>query len=186
MRRANDPQRREKIVQATLDAVIAHGIHGVTHRKIAMIAEVPLGSMTYYFSGIDELLMEAFGRFTDRMMLQYQAFFADVKDASQACQAITDMIYGSLVTTPDNMELMYQLYAFASRKPALKTVMQNWMLRSQQTLEQWFDPVTARALDAFIEGMTLHFVTDKKPLQREDILLMVERIAGVPATVSCA
>ena len=75
---------------------------------------------------------------------------------------------------------------FASRKPALKTVMQNWMLRSQQTLEQWFDPVTARALDAFIEGMTLHFVTDKKPLQREDILLMVERIAGIPATVSCA
>jgi len=59
-------------------------------------------------------------------------------------------------------------------------VMQNWMLRSQQTLEQWFDPVTARALDAFIEGMTLHFVTDKKPLQREDILMMVERIAELP------
>ena len=97
MRRANDPQRREKIVQATLDAVIAHGIHAVTHRKIATIAQVPLGSMTYYFSGIDELLM-----------------------------------------------------------------------------------------DAFIEGMTLHFVTDKKPLRREDILLMVERIAGLPATVSCA
>ena len=178
MRRANDPQRRDKIVQATLDAVIIHGIHGVTHRKIAMIAEVPLGSMTYYFSGIDELLMEAFGRFTDRMMLQYQAFFADVEDASQACHAITDMIYGSQVTTPDNMELMYQLYAFASRKPALKTVMQNWMLRSQQTLEQWFDPVTARALDAFIEGMTLHFVTDRQPLSRDDIRRMVGRIAG--------
>lgn len=69
----------KKIVQATLDAVIAHGIHGVTHRKIAMIAEVPLGSMTYYFSGIDELLMEAFGRFTDRMMLQYQDFLPTLR-----------------------------------------------------------------------------------------------------------
>ncbi|TKV06067.1 TetR/AcrR family transcriptional regulator [Citrobacter sp. wls619] len=180
MRRANDPQRRDKIVQATLDAVVIHGIHGVTHRKIAMIAEVPLGSMTYYFSGIDELLMEAFARFTDTMSVQYQAFFAGVENASQACHAITDMIYSSQVTTPGNMELMYQLYAFASRKPALKTVMQNWMLRSQQTLEQWFAPVTARALDAFLEGMTLHFVTDKKPLSRADILMMVERIAGVP------
>ncbi|AYL60871.1 TetR/AcrR family transcriptional regulator [Citrobacter youngae] len=180
MRRANDPQRRDKIVQATLDAVIIHGVHGVTHRKIAMIAEVPLGSMTYYFSGIDELLMEAFERFTDTMSVQYQAFFAGVENAPQACHAITDMIYSSQVTTPDNMELMYQLYAFASRKPALKTVMQNWMLRSQQTLEQWFEPVTARALDAFIEGMTLHFVTDKKPLSREGILVMVERIAGLP------
>ena len=37
-----------------------------------------------------------------------------------------------------------------------KAVMQNWMRRSQQTLEQWFAPDTARGLDAFIEGMTLH------------------------------
>jgi DNA-binding transcriptional regulator YbjK len=43
-----------------------------------------------------------------------------------------------------------------SKKPMLKSVMQNWMRTSQTTLERWFDPVTARALDAFIEGMTLH------------------------------
>ncbi|POT57988.1 DNA-binding transcriptional regulator [Citrobacter amalonaticus] len=178
MRRANDPQRRDKIVQATLEAVMTHGIHAVTHRKIATIAQVPLGSLTYYFSGIDELLMAAFSQFTETMSQQYQSFFTDVMDAQSACHAITEMIYSSQVTTPDNMELMYQLYAFASRKPALKIVMQNWMQRSQQTLEQWFEPATARALDAFIEGMTLHFVTDRTPLARDAILLMVKRIAG--------
>ena len=52
------------------------------------------------------------------------------------------------------------------------------MRRSQQTLEQWFDPATARALDAFIEGMTLHFATDRQPLAREEIRKMVGRIAG--------
>ncbi|WP_419195485.1 TetR/AcrR family transcriptional regulator, partial [Escherichia coli] len=46
MRRANDPQRREKIIQATLEAVKLYGIHAVTHRKIATLAGVPLGSMT--------------------------------------------------------------------------------------------------------------------------------------------
>ncbi|CBG87628.1 TetR/AcrR family transcriptional regulator [Citrobacter rodentium] len=178
MRRANDPQRREKIITATLEAVKEHGIHAVTHRKIAAIADVPLGSLTYYFSGIDELLSEAFNCFTDVMSAQYQAFFSGVTDAQGACQAIAEMIDSSQVTTPENMALMYQLYAFASRKPALKTVMQNWMQRSQQTLEQWFDPGTARALDAFIEGMTLHFVTDRAPLSREEILLMVRRVAG--------
>lgn len=124
-----------------------YGIHAVTHRKIATLAGVPLGSMTYYFSGIDELLLEAFSRFTEIMSRQYQAFLAMLV----MLQAITDMIYSSQVATPDNMELMYQLYALASRKPLLKTVMQNWMQRSQQTLEQWFEPGTARALDAFIE-----------------------------------
>ena len=44
MRRANDPQRREKIIQATLEAVKLYGIHAVTHRKIATLAGVPLGS----------------------------------------------------------------------------------------------------------------------------------------------
>lgn len=178
MRRANDPQRREKILAATLAAVKEHGIHAVTHRKIAAIAGVPLGSLTYYFSGIDDLLSEAFSHFTEVMSVQYQAFFSDVQDEEGACAAIAEMIYSSQVSTPDNMALQYQLYAFASRKPALKTVMQNWMQRSQQTLEQWFEPGTARALDAFIEGMTLHFVTDRTPLAREAILLMVKRIAG--------
>lgn len=178
MRRANDPLRREKIVAATLEAVKEHGIHAVTHRKIAAIAGVPLGSLTYYFSGIDELLTEAFSQFTEIMSVQYQDYFVEVTDAQGACLAITEMIYSSQVTTPENMELMYQLYAFASRRPALKTVMQNWMQRSQQTLAQWFEPGTARALDAFIEGMTLHFVTDRTPLSREEILLMVRRIAG--------
>ncbi len=119
MRRANDPQRREKIIRATLEAVKLYGIHAVTHRKIAALAGVPLGSMTYYFSGIDELLLEAFSRFTEIMSRQYQAFLAMLV-MLRAHAAITDMIYSSQVATPDNMELMYQLYALASRKPLLK------------------------------------------------------------------
>ena len=177
-RRPNDPQRRERILQATLDTIAAHGIHAVTHRKIATCANVPLGSLTYYFSGIEALIEEAFSLFTAEMSAQYQQGFVGVTNREQACDAIADLIFSAQVTTARNMELMYQLYALASRKPLLKTVMQNWMQRSQQTLEQWFEPGTARALDAFIEGMTLHFVTDRKPLSREEILRMVERVAG--------
>ncbi|MRS13790.1 TetR family transcriptional regulator [Enterobacteriaceae bacterium RIT691] len=178
-RRPNDPQRRERILQATLETISRHGIQAVTHRKIATCADVPLGSMTYYFSGIDALLEEAFTGFTDEMLVQYRAFFDGVTTAEQACDAITQLIFSAQVTTTRNMELMYQLYAFIGCKPALKTVMQNWMQRSQQVLEQWFDPQTARALDAFIEGMTLHFVTDRTPLKNAEIRVMVGRIAGV-------
>ena len=49
---------------------------------------------------------------------------------------------------------------------------------SQQTLEQWFAPDTARGLDAFIEGMTLHFVTDRAPLSKAAIRMMVGQLAG--------
>lgn len=175
----NDPNRREKILQATLDTIAEHGIHAVTHRKIASCAGVPLGSMTYYFDGKESLLEEAFTWFTRQMSQQYRDYFAGVNGPEMACESITTLIHSSEVTTPHNMELMYQLYAFMNRSPALKTVMQDWMKMSQNTLEQWFDPVTARALDAFIEGMTLHFVTDRQPLSREEIRMMVGRIAGI-------
>lgn len=177
-RRPNDPQRRERILDATLETIAQHGIHAVTHRKIASCADVPLGSMTYYFNGIDALLDEAFTRFTQQMSAQYAAFFTQVDSAATACDAVTELIFSAQVTTPHNMELMYQLYALMSKKPMLKSVMQNWMRTSQTTLERWFDPVTARALDAFIEGMTLHFVVDREPLSRADIRAMVGRIAG--------
>jgi DNA-binding transcriptional regulator YbjK len=73
-RRPNDPQRRDRILDATLETIALHGIHAVTHRKIASCADVPLGSMTYYFAGIDALLDEAFTRFTQQMSAQYAAF----------------------------------------------------------------------------------------------------------------
>ncbi|MFE4109030.1 TetR/AcrR family transcriptional regulator [Kosakonia sp. YIM B13611] len=177
-RRPNDPQRRDRILQATLDTIAAHGIQAVTHRKIASCADVPLGSMTYYFSGIEALLEEAFSLFTRQMSAQYAAFFDGVDSQAKACEALTELIYSAQVTTARNMELMYQLYAFMSRQPTLKSVMQDWMCASQATLERWFEPMTARALDAFIEGMTLHFVVDREPLSRETIRLMVGRLAG--------
>ncbi|MDU1063280.1 MAG: TetR/AcrR family transcriptional regulator, partial [Leclercia adecarboxylata] len=37
-RRPNDPQRRERILQATLDTIAEHGLNAVTHRKIASCA----------------------------------------------------------------------------------------------------------------------------------------------------
>lgn len=174
----NDPQRREKILQATLDTIAGHGVHAVTHRKIASRAGVPLGSMTYYFDGMEQLIEEAFVWFTLQMSKQYRDFFAGVTGPEMACESITTLIHSSEVTTPQNMALMYQLYALKHRSAALKTVMQDWMKMSQETLGQWFDPVTTRALDAFIEGMTLHFVTDRQPLSREEIRAMVGRIAG--------
>ena len=164
----NDRNRREKILQATLDTIAEHGIHAVTHRKIATCAGVPLGSMTYYFDGWSRCWRRPFTWFTHQMSQQYRDFFAGSTGPERACEAITTLIHSSQVTTPHNMALMYQLYAFMHRSAALKTVMQDWMKMSQTTLEQWFDPVTTRALDAFIEGMTLHYVTDRAPLSRED------------------
>ena len=174
--RQNDPDRRERILQATLDMLVEHGISHITHRKIAQAAGVSLGSMTYYFAGIDSLLSEAFTRFAQAMSDSYRARLEEAGNAEEACAAIVGMICGEGIATPYNLQVMYQLYAYANRTPALKIIMQDWMKRSQQVLEVFFDPSTARTLDAFIEGMTLHYVTDREPLSQEDLARMVAKI----------
>lgn len=176
--RRNDPERRSRILQATLDMVVKHGISDITHRKIAAEAGVSLGSMTYYFAGIESLLCEAFTLFAHQMSDSYRERMQQATNRDEACEAIVDMICGGCVATPYNMQVMYQLYAYASCNPQLKDIMQEWMIRSQQALEPFFDPLTARALDAFLEGMTLHYVTDREPMSRDDMRVMVLRIVG--------
>lgn len=175
------PERRARILQATLDMLVEHGISHITHRKIAQAAEVSLGSMTYYFSGIDSLIREAFTQFTGQVSAQFRLMLQQANTQEQACEAVADMICGGTMTNPYNMQIMFQLYACANCHPELKKIMQEWMIFSQQSLGLFFDPLTAKGIDAFIEGMTLHFVTDKQPLTRSEVLMFVRRIAGVMA-----
>lgn len=172
------PERRARILQATLDMLVEHGISHITHRKIAQAAGVSLGSMTYYFTGIDSLIREAFEQFTYHMSEQFRLSLQQANNRDKACEAIADMICGSILTTPYNMQVIYQLYACANCHPQLKSIMQGWMARSQHSLSLFFDPLTARGLDAFIEGMTLHYVTDEQPLKRDQVLVIIKRLVG--------
>lgn len=69
--RRYDPERRDRIIDACLDVVAAHGVAGTSQRRVAAAADVPLGSVTYHFAGRDELLREAFGRFTRQASAQF-------------------------------------------------------------------------------------------------------------------
>lgn len=56
----NDPERRARIIAAALQVIVEQGVHRTTHRRIAAAADVPLGSLTYYFDDLTAILEEAF------------------------------------------------------------------------------------------------------------------------------
>ena len=176
----NDPTRRQRIIDATLDAIAAHGVTGTTHRRIAVIADVPLGSVTYYFATLDELFTAAFLQLAEQSSLGFAERMARATDRRSAKEAVIDIIAGSVWATPRTLLLSYELYAFAARHPPVAAVMQRWMNNSRAALERFFDPLTARALDALVEGIGIHNSIDAVPLSADDIRLIVERIAAVP------
>ncbi|MEN3258400.1 TetR family transcriptional regulator [Sodalis endosymbiont of Spalangia cameroni] len=174
--RRTDPDRRARIIDATLDMIAQHGVASITHRKIAAAADVPLGSMTYHFAGMQELLKDAFSQFAVAMSADYAARLGVARSADEVGEAIVDIICGDEATLERNLLLSYELYLYGSRHPGLKPVMQDWMARSQRALLRFFDLPTARALDALIEGMMLHHAVDRTPASRQEIARLVQKI----------
>ncbi|WP_069172953.1 TetR/AcrR family transcriptional regulator [Streptomyces griseus] len=173
-----DPERRARILAATLDHIADAGVAGVSHRKIAARAGVPLGSMTYHFTGMDDLLHEAFTGFAAHIASLFEQHLGAATDAVQACEAVTDLIHTLSEGPQRDLVITQELYTLAARRPEYRVLTQTWMHRSRHVLQQHFDADTARQLDALIEGLALHRSLDTAPQGRDLTLLAVTRITG--------
>ena len=99
-RRRYDPDRRANISDAALDVVAEHGVAGTTYRKIAERAGVPLGSLTYHFESLDELLGEAFTKLANHTADGFDEAMAQVGDEEAARAAVVSLITGELLERP--------------------------------------------------------------------------------------
>ncbi|MDT0346932.1 TetR/AcrR family transcriptional regulator [Streptomyces litchfieldiae] len=176
--RRRDPERRERIIQACLDVIAESGVAGTSHRKVAAAAGVPLGSMTYHFSGMDELLQEAFTRFASSVIDQFERRMSAATDTESAKQAITALITAEVFGRQRDLVLTHELYTLAARQPAFRKLTNAWMSRSRAALERHFDPTTARLLDALIEGLTIHRALDIEPQDPALATAAVERLTS--------
>lgn len=176
MSRRFDPTRRDRIIDVTIDAIAEVGVAGLSARKVATRADVPLGSMTYHFSGMDELLREAFTRFAESVAVRFEERMRSVGGVAEAKVAVATIIHEDVFDTPANLVLTHELYTLAARDPAYRTITRDWMRRSRDALERHFDPVTARQLDALIEGLTIHRALDTEPHDPEVTVRAIESI----------
>src|SRR5689334_5195524 len=165
--RRYDPDRKSRIIDVTVDIIAEHGVAGTTHRRIAAAADVPLGSLTYHFDGLDDLLAQAFCRHAERMSRSYAAAFAEVRTLDQFVDAVTDLIHTDADADSRDWAVAYELYLAALRDPALREVTESWMRTSRTVLERFVDPATARGLDALIEGLLMHRMLSSTPFPRE-------------------
>lgn len=178
--RRYDPDRKNRIVDAAIEVIAEHGVAGTTHRLIAAAADVPLGSLTYHFSSLDDLRAQAFRRHAERMSVTYAAHFDGVETCEQLVEAVTDLIHGDAGADARDWAIAYELYLAALRDPALRAITETWMRASRAVLERFVDPTTARGVDALIEGLVMHKTLSTSPLPREQIHAIVARAVGEP------
>ena len=159
------------------------GVAGTTHRAIARAADVPLGSMTYHFANMDELLALAFTRLANRIADRFEERLGQAHTAQQVRDAVVELIMVDLADSPSEIVLTYELYTLAARRPALRSVTQAWMARSRTALQHHLDPQTARYIDALMEGISVHRALDPEPMGISDVRDAVDRVLrGSPST----
>jgi DNA-binding transcriptional regulator YbjK len=176
--RRTDPGRRDRIIDVCLDVIAEAGVAGTSHRRVADAAGVPLGSMTYHFSGMNELLHEAFTRFATTVSDRFERRMAGAADADAARDAVVAIITDDVFGTQRDLVITHELYTLAAREPAFRDITNAWMARSRTALERHFDPRTARMLDALIEGLTIHRALDIEPHGRAMVVEAVRRITA--------
>ncbi|QEU95152.1 TetR/AcrR family transcriptional regulator [Streptomyces kanamyceticus] len=155
MGRRYDPDRRQRIIDAAIRVVGRQGIAGLSHRSVAAEADVPLGSTTYHFKTLDELMVAALRQSNEgfaKAMTSSGAFEdpgADVAD--ELVRLLGEWFSGERA----GVELEYELYLAALRRPALRPVAAEWCEEVSAVLERRTDRFTARALVAVMDGICL-------------------------------
>jgi TetR/AcrR family transcriptional regulator, regulator of biofilm formation and stress response len=176
----NDPGRRDRIIDAALDVIAEAGVTGTSHRRVADAAGVPLGSMTYYFDGMHDLLHEAFTRFATAFSDRFERRMQAARTPEEARDAVVTLIADDVFDTQRDLVLTHELYTLAARDPAYRDITNAWMGRSRAALERHLDPTTVRMLDALIEGLTIHRALDTEPQPRALVEDAVDRILRGP------
>ncbi|MCX4962033.1 TetR/AcrR family transcriptional regulator [Streptomyces virginiae] len=161
--RRYDPDRRQRIIDAALRVVGERGIAGLTHRSAAAAADVPLGSTTYHFKTLDDLLVAALRQANEGFAQAVARSTALADPDADLAEALARLLGEFLAADRGRVELEYELYLAALRRPALRPVAAQWCEAVAAALTPRTDPVTARALVAAMDGIGLQVLLTDAP-----------------------
>jgi DNA-binding transcriptional regulator YbjK len=163
MARRYDPDRRQRIIDAAIRVVGEKGLAGLSHRTVAAEADVPLGSTTYHFTTLDELMVAALrqaGEGFDKVVAARGSLSDPRTDlAAELAGLLGEWLAGERT----GVELECELYLAALRRPALRPVASEWADGLATVLAHRTDPVTARALVALLDGICLQVLLTDTP-----------------------
>ncbi|ARZ70710.1 TetR family transcriptional regulator C-terminal domain-containing protein [Streptomyces sp. HU2014] len=182
MPRRHDPERRERLVDAAIRVVGAGGIGALSHRAVAAEADVPLGSTTYHFATLDDLLLEAMRRASRTWLDDMAAWERGVDPGRPLADELARLVGESLAGDRGRLELEYELYLAALRRPAVRPVAAACVEEMVALMRRRVpDEGTARALVALIDGLLLQYLLSGRPFDRDEVRAALEARVPGPA-----
>lgn len=164
-----DPTRRERIARAAITVVAERGVEKVTHRAVAAEAGVPLGSTTYHFANLDDLLAVALRQAADDNVAQLQEWANSLEAHEDFAAALTDLVLHYLDAERQRTVVEHELYVAALHRPALRQASTEWDAALMELFTTHTDAVSGRMLSAVFCGLLLQGVVREPLPEREEI-----------------
>jgi DNA-binding transcriptional regulator YbjK len=179
--RGKDPTRRERIARAAISVVAERGIEKLTHRAVAAAAGVPLGSTTYHFATLDDLLAVALRQAAADDVAQLREW-VDNRDAAEELPVmLSELVLRYLGPERPRTVVEHQLYIAALHRPALRHVSTEWDAALSDLFTSYTDPVTGQMLSAIFCGLLLQGVVRESVPGRDEIEMIFRRALGSSA-----
>jgi TetR/AcrR family transcriptional regulator, regulator of biofilm formation and stress response len=170
-----DPHRRERIVEAAMRLIARNGIEGVSHRKIAQEAGVPLSSTTYYFGSREDIVIAALEQamFDDRKKLE--GWGDQIGGADEVGAALTARIMED-ASDREREQIWYRLYLWGASSQATQELSYQWTQFMTDILKRHVDAPTAEILSALYDAMLMRVLTSGGRTEQRDVSRVINSV----------
>ena len=181
LRGPNDPERRARIAKAAIGVVAERGIEGLTHRAVAAAADVPLGSTTYHFATVDDLLEVALREAAENNVRELREWEQALAPDADFAAALAELVMGYLHELYPHTVVEYDLYVAAMHRPRLRPASAAWDDALIELFGSRTDPLTGRVLAGLFCGLLMQAALAEPRPDHTEIEALFRRAIEGPA-----
>ncbi|MEU4311882.1 TetR family transcriptional regulator [Nocardia sp. NPDC024068] len=171
-----DPHRRQRILDAARDLIPRQGLAGLTHRSVAAAAGVPVGSTTYYFADLTELVEAALADTAAATRAALTEWAAELERGDDLPATLAALTAGCFAE-PEQTLTVNELYLAATRHPELRPLARVWFDGLVAVLTPHIGPGAARAVAIFLDGALLHALSSDSTLDAAELTAPIAALA---------
>lgn len=128
-RTSTGERKREQILDASVRVFGTGGASAVTHRAVAKVAQVPLGSTTYYFTDRDDLLLQTMAHARAAEAVRLTAVVDALEGTltvDHAVDVLTEMFFDKTVADPLYDLALFEMFMEATRNVTVRDEARAW------------------------------------------------------------
>lgn len=188
-------RKRAQILAAAVQVFGTGGASAVTHRAVAQLAKVPLGSTTYYFTDRDDLLLQTMAHAREAEAVRLTAI-VDAIDGTlpleRSVEVLTEMFFDKTVADPLYDLALFEMFMEATRNTTVREESREWSRMIFRLVDRVLPPsdpsvpreTVVQIVACLIDGLMLEAVSNVEltvPDLAARLEVVLRRLCPTPA-----